>query len=180
MARLVFRSKILALRSAATHRITPIATYYQGREKVGNRDIVGFGMNGEPSYIDRPDFPCPAVRFLENKPDVLALREKEKSDWKTLSLDEKKALYRASFCSTFAEMESLSKGEWKSVLAGVIGCITMALWIIVGIKKFVYGDLPRTFNQEWQEAMLKRMIDQQQGVVEGVSSKWDYEKKEWK
>lgn len=180
MAGLVFRSKLLAFRSAAAHRITPIATYYQGREKVGNRDIVGFGMNGEPSYIDRHDFPCPAVRFMENKPDIVALREKEKSDWKTLSMDEKKALYRASFCSTFAEMDSLHAGEWKSVLAGVLTAITIALWLIVGLKKFVYQDLPKTFTPEWQEAMLKRMIDQQQGVVEGVSSKWDYEKKEWK
>lgn len=180
MARLMFLSKLLALRSTAAHRITPIASYSQAREKVGNRDIVGFGLNGEPSYIDRSDFPCPAVRFMENKPDVLALREKEKSDWKTLSLDEKKALYRASFCSTFAEMESLNKGEWKSVLAGVITAITISLWAIVGLKKFVYEDLPKTFTQEWQEGMLKRMIDQHQGPVEGVSSKWDYEKREWK
>lgn len=40
-------------------------------EKVGNRDIVGFGWNGEPIYYDRPDFPMPAVRFKENTPDVL-------------------------------------------------------------------------------------------------------------
>jgi hypothetical protein len=40
-------------------------------EKVGNRDIVGFGSNGEPIYYDRPDIPMPAIRFKENTPDVL-------------------------------------------------------------------------------------------------------------
>jgi hypothetical protein len=40
-------------------------------EKIGNRDVVGFGWNGEPTYYDRPDFPMPAIRFKENTPDVL-------------------------------------------------------------------------------------------------------------
>lgn len=48
-------------------------------------------MNGTASYIDHTDFPCPAIRFKENTPDVLALREKEKGEWKALTLDEKKA-----------------------------------------------------------------------------------------
>jgi cytochrome c oxidase subunit 4 len=57
----------------------------------GNRDIVGYGWNGIPTYIDRPEFPCPAVRFRENTPEVLALREKEKGDWNKLTVEEKKA-----------------------------------------------------------------------------------------
>lgn len=56
----------------------------------GNRDIVAYGWNGVPEYMDRPEFPCPPVRFGENSKEVLALREKEKGDWKSLSLDEKK------------------------------------------------------------------------------------------
>lgn len=39
--------------------------------KIGNRDIVGFGWNGEPMYADRTDYPMPAIRFKENTPDVL-------------------------------------------------------------------------------------------------------------
>lgn len=42
-------------------------------EKLGNRDVVGFGWNGEPTYYDRPDFPMPAIRFKENTPDVLVI-----------------------------------------------------------------------------------------------------------
>lgn len=40
-------------------------------DRVGNRDVVGFGYNGEPTYLDRVDFPCPAIRWKENTPDVL-------------------------------------------------------------------------------------------------------------
>lgn len=38
--------------------------------KIGNREIVGYGMNGEPSYMDLEDFPMPAVRFKEITPDI--------------------------------------------------------------------------------------------------------------
>ena len=57
----------------------------------GNRDVVGWGFNGTASYVDREEYPMPAVRFKENTPDVMALREKEKGDWKSLTLEEKKA-----------------------------------------------------------------------------------------
>jgi len=57
----------------------------------GNRDIVGFGLNGSPIYEDIQEYPCPAVRFRENSSEVMALREKEKGDWHKLTLEEKKA-----------------------------------------------------------------------------------------
>ena len=57
----------------------------------GDRDIVGYGFNGTASYIDREEYPCPAIRFGANTPEVLALREKEKGDWKTLSVEDQKA-----------------------------------------------------------------------------------------
>lgn len=41
--------------------------------KIGNREIVGFGLNGEPSYIDRLERPMPAIRFKENTPDIQVL-----------------------------------------------------------------------------------------------------------
>lgn len=37
---------------------------------IGNREIVGFGMNGQPNYIDRVDFPLPAIRYKEVTPDI--------------------------------------------------------------------------------------------------------------
>lgn len=40
-------------------------------DRIGNRDIVGFGYNGEPAYLDRIDFPMPAIRWKENTSDVM-------------------------------------------------------------------------------------------------------------
>lgn len=43
-------------------------------DRIGNRDVVGFGYNGEPAYLDRTDFPCPAIRWKENTPDIMVRR----------------------------------------------------------------------------------------------------------
>ena len=39
--------------------------------KIGNREIVGHGHNGEPQYLDMEEFPFPAIRFKEPTPDIL-------------------------------------------------------------------------------------------------------------
>jgi cytochrome c oxidase subunit 4 len=41
-----------------------------GRSRIGSREVVGFGFNGQCSYQDRVDFPMPAIRFKENTPDL--------------------------------------------------------------------------------------------------------------
>ncbi|XP_067005394.1 cytochrome c oxidase subunit 4 isoform 1, mitochondrial [Anabrus simplex] len=149
------------------------------RAKIGNREVVGFGFNGQPNYVDRVDFPMPAIRFKENSPDIQALREKEKGDWRKLNLEEKKALYRASFCQTFAEMKAPT-GEWKSVIGLSLIAISLSMWIFMGMKLFVYRDLPESFDEDRKEAQLKRMIDLRVNPVDGLTSKWDYEQGKWK
>lgn len=143
--------------------------------RIGNRDIVGFGINGSASYFDIPQMPFPAIRFRENTSDNLALREKERNDWKSLTLEEKKSLYRISFCQTYAEMYAPT-GNWKRILAVVLGLCSFTGWIIIWMKMYVYPPLPHTMTKEWQEAVLKRMVATRTGPVEGVASHWDYEK----
>ena len=63
------------------------------------------------------------------------LREKEKGDWKKLTMEEKKALYRASFCLTFAEMEA-PNGEWRFILATGLAGLTVSIWMFILLKKF--------------------------------------------
>merc|ERR1712080_595072 len=67
-------------------------------------EVVGFGLNGELGYYDMTMSPFPPIRFQEDKGEIVALREKEKGDWKKLTIAEKKALYRASFCQTMARL----------------------------------------------------------------------------
>jgi cytochrome c oxidase subunit 4 len=65
------------------------------------------------------------------------LREKEKGDWKKLSIEDKKALYRASFCQTYAEMKAPT-GEWKGILGVTLIAISSAFWIYILAK--LYGE----------------------------------------
>lgn len=56
-------------------RIVPLgaAGCHHHPSVVGNREVVGYGFNGQPNYADRPDYPCPAVRFKETTPDILVI-----------------------------------------------------------------------------------------------------------
>ena len=88
-----------------------ITNAYHGRNKIGSREVVGFGINGEYAYNDRMDFPCPAIRFKEVKGDLVQLKEKEKGDWKKLSIEEKKTrkdlIGIISFCKFLMDNFSL-------------------------------------------------------------------------
>lgn len=70
--------------------LVQIVNNYFGRSKIGTREVVGYGANGSYNYYDRPDTPCSAIRFKEDTPEIKALKEKEKGDWKNLTLEEKK------------------------------------------------------------------------------------------
>lgn len=157
-------------------------TFERKRElypRIGNRDIVGPGVQGYPVYEDRFEYPYPSLRFLENSQEILAMREKEKGDWTNLTLDDKKALYRASFRQTFSEFTA-SRGEWRNIAAGCLLGLALTGWIVIWFKRAVYSPLPHTITEEWQLAQQELMIAQNQGPVEGISSKWDYEKGQWK
>lgn len=64
-----------------------------------------------------------------------ALKEKEKGDWKKLSNEEKKALYRASFCQTFSEFKAPT-GEWKMSIGGVLIAVSLALGVSLWMNKY--------------------------------------------
>merc|ERR1712142_960394 len=158
-----------------------------GREytppKIGDREIVGWGLNGKEIYFDREDFPYPAIRWKSpNAPGVPELRQKELGDWKALTMDEKKALYRASFCQTFAEFQAdrRKSGEWKFWLGSTfIGmALSLVMWIFT--KLYVYGPLPSSFSREGQIARLRWEVAIRKDPIDGISTFWDYEKDQWK
>lgn len=126
------------------------------------------------------------------------MREKEKGDWKKLSVQEKKALYRASFCQTFAEM-SHPTGEWKMHIGAALIAASLAIYVSLLMSLFgkhqfilifyynssnlwflVYDEDPITFDEAHQKAQLKRMLDLEMNPIHGLASKWDYENKRWK
>lgn len=127
--------RILTLAAARSVKKAPGTAQIHHVGKIGNREVVGYGWNGQTAYADRLDYPMPPIRFKENTPDVLALREKEKGDWKKMSREEKKALYRASFCQTFSEFKYRSP-EWKACLGGALGAFGLALLVSLWMAAF--------------------------------------------
>jgi len=150
-----------------------------GREKIGNREVVGYGFNGSYSYMDHIALPLPAIRFKEDTPDIQVLREKEKGDWKKLTVEEKKALYRASFCQTYSEMRAPT-GQWKSIMGCTLLLVGLSYWVYIWPKIFVYPPLPESFSLERRQAQLQRMIDMRVDNIDGLTSHWDYENNRWK
>jgi len=156
-----------------------------GREythpKIGDREIVGWGLNGNETYVDRSDFPYPAIRWKSpNAPGVPELRQKELGDWKALTMEEKKALYRASFCQTFPEFQQMRKGEWKMLMGIWFGALALCLWMWFYIKIYIYNPLPDSFSEEGRLDRLRFDIAIRKNPVQGIASKWDYEKDQWK
>ncbi|OQR74724.1 cytochrome c oxidase subunit 4 isoform 1 [Tropilaelaps mercedesae] len=152
---------------------------YHGRALIGKREVVGYGMNGEYTYMDRADFPFPAIRWAEPDAKIDALREKEKGDWKNLSIEEKKALYRYSFRQTFAEMNAPT-GDWKFAVGGSMMLIGVTFWFYAFLKTFVYSPMPESCSEEAKQAQLERMIALRMNPIDGIASKWDYENNCWK
>ena len=58
--------------------------------RIGNREIVGYGLKGKPEYFDMVMFPCPSIRWEADTAEIADLRKKEKGDWKQLSTEDKK------------------------------------------------------------------------------------------
>ncbi|KAJ2940953.1 hypothetical protein O0L34_g10214 [Tuta absoluta] len=158
-------------------RTKGVRTIYESR--IGNRDIVGHGCNGQPVYKDDAHFPFPAIRFKENTEDLKCLREKEKGDWNNLSKEEKKELYRASFCQTFAEFQHPT-GQWKLILGCVLFSTSFAFWCQTFYRQYVAEPLPWSATEEGQRAQLRRILDLHVNPIDGIASLWDYEKEEWK
>lgn len=50
-------------------------------DKIGTREIVGYGYNGLPAYADRIDFPLPAIRWREVTPEIgVSITKRQKLD----------------------------------------------------------------------------------------------------
>ncbi|XP_077309335.1 cytochrome c oxidase subunit 4 isoform 1, mitochondrial [Lithobates pipiens] len=133
-----------------------------------------------PSYQDDRALPLPEIDYVADlSPEQNLLKEKEKGAWKSLSASEKVELYHIKFNDTYADMNKGSS-EWKTVLGGTLFFVGFTAFIIMWQRKYVFGELPHTLSDEWIAMQTKRMLDMRVNPVEGFSSKWDYDKNEWK
>lgn len=156
------------------------ATTPMYRLKIGNREVVGPSISGQEEYYDRVDCPCPPIRYKPPSPEFDALREKEKGDWRSLSIEDKKKLYRLNYCQTFKEIEA-PHPEKKRIFGNVMFLLSIPLLLFVVMKKTVFPPLPDTMSDQGKKQVVRWYIDARADPLDGgISSKWDYEKNEWK
>ncbi|XP_069492543.1 cytochrome c oxidase subunit 4 isoform 1, mitochondrial [Ambystoma mexicanum] len=146
----------------------------------GHAGVVKSDAFSLPMYEDSRATPLPEVAFIGHlNAEQNALKEKEKGSWTSLDNSEKLELYHIKFNHTYAQMNRGSS-EWKTVCGGALFFIGLSALIVLWQRKYVFGPVPHTFSDDWIEKQTKRMLDMRINPVEGFSSKWDYEKNEWK
>lgn len=147
---------------------------------IGNREIVGPSWTARDQYYDHIESPLPPITFREATAEVLALREKEKGDWKNMTIEEKKTLYRHNFCQTVAEMEA-PRYEGRRIFGEFLKYCMIPLSIYAIIRVTLFPPLPETLSDQGKKNLVRFYIDSRAEPQEGgVSSYWDYEKNQWK
>ncbi len=147
---------------------------------IGNREVVGHGITGDEVYIDDLHYPFPAIRFKEENAEIAPIRQKEKGDWTKLTLEEKKALYRFSYCQTLSEMRAPT-GDWKYVWGVTLMLVSMGLWGFIWLKAFIYPPMPESISKEENvKWAIRKMIIMRVNPIEGFTKDYDYDKMEFK
>lgn len=70
MAGKLLATCLRGVRTMQIARMSGEAPSHSFTRKVGNREVVGWGVNGEAAYHDHEAWPMPAVRFKEITPDL--------------------------------------------------------------------------------------------------------------
>lgn len=150
------------------------------RYRIGNREVVGPSVSPVEDYFDRVERPCPAIRFKEPTAETNALREKEKGNWKGLTIDEKKQLYRYSFCQTFKEMEAPTC-EGRRVFGSILMLLSAPIMLYALFRQFILPPMPTSMSDQGKKNLVRFYIDSRaEPMFGGISTKWDYEKNQWK
>ena len=177
---LAVRQKLPSL-APSMARLMSNLVYHDNKELAGNREHVGHGKNGMYNYYDGEDMPFPAIRFRPETAESKVLREKEKGDWKKLTIEEKKALYRHSFCQTFAEMNAPDP-EWKAVVGWTLIGVAITWGMYLGISAIIPEHPYRKFYDSFEVRVAAEQRKLDMGIFRdsGFGPDWDYEKRDWK
>ncbi|KAL3121058.1 hypothetical protein niasHT_005318 [Heterodera trifolii] len=157
-------------------------TWWWGPEKNNGREVVGPTFHGDEFYQDRLDRWYPSIRFRKNDEVITPIRHKELGDWKKLSIEEKKLIYRYSFRQTLAEFEALTPYGYLTVTLffSLLGLtILYTSFVRTYVTKF-NDRLPDTFDAEYKESQAERRVVLERGNPYGPAYYYDYEKNRWK
>jgi len=65
-------------------------------------------------------------------------------------------------------------------MGGTLIIISLAMWVMILMKKFVFGPLPESCSPENKEKQLAYYIQARVDPIEGLGALYDYDKDEWK
>ncbi|KAG6899744.1 hypothetical protein C0993_007231 [Termitomyces sp. T159_Od127] len=103
------------------------------------------------------------------------LEEVQKRDWKTLTLDEKKAAYYVAFGPHGPRTPISQPGDalkiffWTMTLVAAGGCL-------FATARYFAPPPPKTISKEWEEATNARALEMKLNPITGISSE-DYKGK---
>ncbi|KAL5490241.1 hypothetical protein ACEPAI_5074 [Sanghuangporus weigelae] len=97
------------------------------------------------------------------------LDELQKKDWKTLSMDEKRAAYYVAFGPHGPRAPVTPAGQPLKIFLAVAFGVSAAGIMSYAIRAAAPPP-PKTLTKEWQEAMNERAKEQQMNPISGVSS----------
>jgi len=93
----------------------------------------------------------------------------QKKDWKTLSIDEKKAAYYIAFGPHGPRSAVTPPGTGLKVLLGSVGLVGIAGIIFAAIRSQAPPEI-KTLSKEWQEATNKIAEERKLNPITGITS----------
>ncbi|KAI0683341.1 cytochrome c oxidase subunit IV-domain-containing protein [Cytidiella melzeri] len=97
------------------------------------------------------------------------LEELQKKDWKTLSIDEKKAAYYVAFGPHGPRAPINPPGTTLKIVL-FVGALLGAAGTLFFASRTLASPPPRTINKEWEEAANERAIEQKTDPITGIAS----------
>ncbi|RPD66584.1 cytochrome c oxidase subunit IV [Lentinus tigrinus ALCF2SS1-6] len=97
------------------------------------------------------------------------LEEIQKKDWKTLSVDEKKAAYYVAFGPHGPRAPIDPPGTLPKIIIGVAALIATSAALFFSIRATAPPP-PRTISKEWEEASNERALEQKMNPIHGIGS----------
>ncbi|KIJ59691.1 hypothetical protein HYDPIDRAFT_140281 [Hydnomerulius pinastri MD-312] len=97
------------------------------------------------------------------------LEEIQKKDWKSLSVDEKKAAYYVAFGPHGPRTPVSPPGQGLKVFLATMGLVGIAGVVSLAIRS-LSPPPPRTITREWEEASNERAIEQKLNPISGITS----------
>ncbi|KAG5643327.1 hypothetical protein DXG03_001177 [Asterophora parasitica] len=97
------------------------------------------------------------------------LEEIQKRDWKTLSLDEKKAAYYVAFGPHGPRAPISQPGDGVKIAFWTLALVAVAGGLYATARSFAPPP-PKTISKEWEEATNERALELKLNPITGISS----------